>query len=147
MQLRRRATAPAYLVVPIALFAVGAWASPAGAQDTDPARCDTVVVDTSGELDTAAVERAAAAETRATVMVRGYDSAPGGDLVSAIDELVASCFTDADGVIQPTDLALISFSVNGRQSDVLLGRVLPPDPASADVRDAMGDRFRQGDFT
>ncbi|MEZ5409121.1 MAG: hypothetical protein R2761_13910 [Acidimicrobiales bacterium] len=147
MQLRRRATALAHLVVPIALFALGAGATPAGAQGADPASCDAAVVDTSGELDTAAVERAAAAEARATVVVRGYDEVPGGDLISAIDELVASCFTDANGVIQPTDLALISFSVQDRQSDVLLGRALPPDPASADVRDALADRFRQGDFT
>ncbi len=150
MQLRRRATALAHLVVSLALIGAGSaglGVVPAGAQGSDPARCDAVVVDTSGELDTAAVERAAAAETRATVVVRGFDSAPGGDLLAAIDDLVASCFSDANGVIQPTDLALISFSVQDRQSDVLLGRSLPPDPASSDVRDAMGDQFRQGDFT
>ena len=127
------------------LLAVGASAGPAGAQGG--VDCDAVVVDTSGELDPAAVERAAAAETRATVVVRGFDSVPNGDLVSAIDDLVAACFSDANGVIQPIDLALISFSVQDRQSDVVLGRALPPDPASSDVRDAMSDRFRQGDFT
>lgn len=147
MQLRRRATALAHLVVPIALFALGAGAAPAGAQGTDPGRCDAAVVDTSGELDIAAIERAAAAETRATVVVRGFDSVPNGDLVAVIDDLVATCFSDANGVIQPTDLALISFSVGDRQSDVLFGRALPADPASSDVRDAMADRFRQGDFT
>jgi len=122
-------------------------ATPAGAQGADAASCDAVVADTSGELDLAAIERAAEAEARATVVVRGFDSVPNGDLISVIDDLVATCFSDAGGVIQPTDLALISFSVEDRQSDVLLGRALPPDPASADVRDAMGDRFRQGDFT
>ena len=72
---------------------------------------------------------------------------PAADLVSAVDDLVAACFSDANGVIQPTDLALISFSVQERQSDVLLGRSLPPDPASSDVREAMSEQFRQGDFT
>ncbi len=155
MQLRRRATALAHLVLPIligpavVLVALGTAAvTPAGAQGgADPASCDAAVADTSGELDTAAVEQAAAAEARATVVVRGFDSVPNGDLLSAVDELVAACFSDANGVIQPTDLALISFSVQDRKSDVVLGRALPPDPASSDVRDAMSDRFRQGDFT
>lgn len=128
------------------LLTVGAGA--ASAQDGSD--CNVAVADTSGEFNVDTINETilAAAPPEVRFVVRGFDVAPGGDLVAAIDELVTSCFGDGgDGLDDST--VIISLSIQDRQSDLWVG-----DRWLADVGDpeeirseVIGDRARDGDYT
>lgn len=131
-------------VVAAAAVASLLWPTVAGASvGDDPLDCGATVVDTSGELDTAAVADAAASVEGAQVVVRGYGSVPDGDLVAVVDDLIVSCFGDAS----ETDLALFAFSVGDRQADVVLAPLLPGEAVATDLRTTMTEPFPAGGFT
>ncbi len=126
---------------------------PAGAA-IDPLECDAAVVDTSGAVDVAAVEAAAAAidvdrlGLDARIVVRVWDVVPGADLMRAVDELVIECFGDPDGGIAD-EVAVLGLSVGDGLSDVLLGGlwvVAVPDAARLRA-DVMGPPLSAGDLT
>ncbi len=120
---------------------------PASAQD--PLDCSQLVVDSSGTLDVPAIEEAiAAADPAVTIVVRGYGSVPGADLVGAIDEVVINCFGDGETGVRE-DVVMLGLSVDDRLSDVLVGAewgvaVADPDRLRTEV---MGQRFAEGEFT
>ncbi|MDH3679136.1 MAG: hypothetical protein OEV40_04215, partial [Acidimicrobiia bacterium] len=126
----------------VGLLVAGATGT-ASARDVgdEPLDCEAEVVDTSGELDTAAVAEAAGAVVTATVIVRGFDSVPGGELTEAVDELIAECFADV------ADLAVLAFSVEDRQSDVFLGPQLPGLTTADAIQETMSEQFPDGRFT
>lgn len=129
------------------MAAGGGWlAVPAGAQSSDPSDCNAAVVDTSGQLDVSAVEAAMAAEPRAQIVVRGFDSVPDGDLVGRINQFLGDCFLSSNSQITP-DLAVFSFSVTDRKADVYLGRALPAGTAADELRATMSAGFPSGQFT
>ena len=115
---------------------------------TDPLDCSAVVVDTSGEIAGAEADvlAAQADEVSAlTVVVRGFDSVPGGDLAGSVDEIIAMCFADVDGVVDP-NLALFSFSVDDRLADVFLGPALPGGTFPQELQETMSASFPSGEF-
>ncbi len=124
-----------------------ALAAPSAAQD--PLDCSQNVVDTSGEVDVAAVQAAIAEGPDAVnIVVRSYDQVADADLVSAIDDVVITCFGDGSTGVR-TDVVVLGHSVGDRLSDVLVGsawRDAVPNPDRIRI-DAMGTSFTEGDFT
>lgn len=137
----------ALVAVGVTLTTLLAPAAAVSAQD--PLDCSRLVVDTSGSLDVVAMEEAiAAANPAVTIVIRGYDSVPGADLVGAVNDVVVSCFSDdQDGVRQ--DVIMLGLSIDDRLSDVLVGSgwgVAVPDPDLLRT-EVMGTRFAEGQFT
>lgn len=131
----------------VSVMSVLAFAGPAVAQD--PLDCSQNVIDTSGEVDVAAVQEAIESGPSAVnIIVRSFAEVPGADLVSAIDDVVITCFGDGTSGVQ-ADVVVLGHSVGDRLSDVLVGSALRdavPNPDQLRV-DAMGSRFVDGDFT
>jgi hypothetical protein len=124
------------------LAAGAAAAQPAG----DPLDCDAAVVDTGGAIDAGALRAAAAGVGQAEVVVRSFESVPGGDLDARVDEIVAACFAAGSG--QPLgELALFAFSVDDRVAVVVLGPALPGGDLALELRETMTARFPEGDYT
>lgn len=123
----------------------GPLAAPTSAQEA----CD-LVVDTSGTVDIDRVQQVILAEAPADVrfVVRGFDSVPDGDLEAAVDDVVAECFGDGGGGVDPSTVVL-SVSVEDRVSDLWVGdRWRAAVGNVEEIRgDVMGSRFGDGDFT
>ncbi|MDH3302753.1 MAG: hypothetical protein OES24_19820, partial [Acidimicrobiia bacterium] len=115
----RRSTTFAALAAAVIMVLVGPIA-PAAAQD--PLACDQLVVDTSGTVDIDRVQQVILAEAPEDVrfVVRGFASVPGGDLEAAVDAVVAQCFGNENGGLDPSTVVL-SVSVEDRVSDLWVG--------------------------
>ncbi len=123
-------------------------AAPALAQD--PFDCDQAVVDTSGELNVDTINESIlnSAPPDVRFVIRGFDRAPGGDLVDAVNEIVAQCFSDGgEGLDDST--VMISLSIEDRQSDLWIGDRWLADVGDADAirENTIGDRARDGEYT
>ncbi len=143
----RRSTTVAFLAtVVIGLFT--GPITPAAAQD--PLACELLVVDTSGSVDVDRVQQVILAEAPEDVrfVVRGFESVPDGDLGAAVDDIVAQCFGNDSGGLDPSTVVL-SVSITDRVSDLWVGdRWLADVGAVEEIRgDIMGSRFADGDFT
>jgi len=133
------------VLVALALLAVAA--RPVSARE--PLDCDRPVVDTSGLVDVAAVERAVdQVDPEAVVVVRTFDRVPVADLVAAVDEVVLACFGDPDLGVR-AEVIVLGLSIADRLSDVLVGArwgVAVPDPDR--IRsEVMAAYFTEGDYT
>lgn len=146
----RGRSALAVSVLAIALVLIGA--GPTAAQD--PFDCDVAVVDTSGQVDVAAVDQAWARIDRsrigvdANVLVRVWDVVPGADLAASVDEVVAACVGDPDLGIA-ADAIILGLSVRDGQSDVLVGGAWSAAVPDADAlrTQVMGPPLTEGDIT
>lgn len=142
----RRSTTAAVVGAALIAVLIGSII-PASAQD--PPTCDPVV-DTSGTVNIDRVQQVILAEAPDGVrfVVRGYESVPGADLEAAVNDVVAECFGNDAGGLDPSTVVL-SVSVDDRVSDLWVGdRWLGAVGAVEDIRgDVMGSRFGDGDFT
>jgi hypothetical protein len=122
-------------------------ASPASAQDA--LDCSQNVVDTTGRVDVIVLQQAINdGNPAATIVVRSFDQVAGGDLVSAIDEVVATCFAGPNNSVR-SDVVVLGHSADDRLSDVLVGSALSdavPDPEKIRV-ELMVPLFAEGDLT
>ena len=78
------------------------------------------VVDETGTVDVGQIEIAAAAVVGADAKVYIFDSVPGGDIVAAAEELIATCFSDGPEGRQ-FDLVLIAVSLGDRMTTIQYG--------------------------
>lgn len=111
--------------------------------------CDDVV-DETATIDTAEVRDAVAALAGvADAKVYIFPSVPGGDIETAVEELIARCFSDGPQGRQ-FDLVLISVSLGDRMTTIQYGGEhnveLGPTEASIQ-RDIINPRLADGDIT
>lgn len=108
------------------------------------------VVDETGSIDVAAVEAAVtdlvgAADAKVYI----FDSVPGGDIDAAVDELIATCFSDGPQGRQ-FDLVLIAVSLGDRLTSIQYGgehNVELGDSEAAIQREVINPRLADGDVT
>ena len=143
----RAVLAHACRVLAIGSFLVIVGSGPADAAVDDAVYdCSAIVVDESGLLDESRVADEAATVDGANVLVRAFTGVPGGDLPAVIDELIARCI-ESEGPDWDDDIAVISFSVQDRASDVFYGMSISPQSDPDAVRESMSNQFAAADFT
>lgn len=124
------------------------WTAPVLAQD--PFDCDQAVVDTSGELNVDTINETilTSAPPDVRFVIRGFDRAPGGELVDSVNDIVAECFSDGEDGLDDSTI-MISLSVEDRQSDLWIGDRWRQDVGDADAvrENVIGDPARQGQYT
>ena len=126
------------------------------AVDSAGAQSCQAVVDDTDSIDIGEVEAAAAAVTGADAKVYIFSSVPGADIDVAVEELIASCFSDGPQGRQ-FDLVLIAVSLGDRQTTILfggehnveLGRTLGENEAVFNriQTDVINPRLAEGDIT